>query len=403
MKIKNKDSTSKSPKNTPSQKENNNKNSTTTNSVTNNSQLLTLHQQQQYQQQQMIKQENARNLKLNQQTPLNQQQNLQSLQQQQQHNKIVQHFANLQQQQQQQQNRIALSNSSTISNLNPQSNQTGTLPRQMVNGQNSISNSLSTSAINSNIINGNHILNDNNNLARQIIQTNGPNSIYGRTISIQQQQQQPNQPIYNSSTLNKPIITNLNKQSIYGQTGQFNSAQLNQQQLNNNLIYASRQNPNLFKLQPQQQQSLYGQTGQFNNNSQLNLSQNQMNNRLNLFDEDSGIMSEVETASTGFRRLNKIRASLPIVRTMSKTTDRSLGLVFLQYNNSTKKSLLPNELTSLDTIKALFVRSFPNQLTMNFFEDKNRVRIYVHDQTKDMFYELGNFLIYYSLFSNNTN
>lgn len=252
-----------------------------------------------------------------------------------------------------------------------------------MNGNGSISNSLSTSAINSNI-NG-LALNENN---RQII-TNG-NAIYGRTISI------PNQSIYNSSTLGKqPMIGNqlngANKNSIYGQTGQINAQQLNQQlnnqlnnQLNGNLIYATRQNPNLFKVNPNQQ-SLYGQTTGQLNGSQIN----QMNNRLALFDEDPGIMSEVETASTGFRRLNKIRSSLPIVRmTMSKTTDRSLGLVFLQFKNETKKSLLPNEITSFDTVKALFVRSFPNQLNMDYFEDKNRVRIYVHDQTKDMFYEL---------------
>lgn len=376
MKIGNKES--KSPKNAATQNKKDPKNSNaTTNSVPNNSQLLTLHQQQ------MIKQENARNLK-NQQPQINQQhqQNLQALQQQQQHNKIL--FANLQhqqqQQQQQQQNRVAITNSSTISNLNPQSNQqTGTLQRQL-NGQGSISNSLSTSAINSNIMNTSHILNDN--LNRQII-TNGPNSIYARTISVQ-----PNQQIYNSSTLNKPMVTNLNKQSIYGQT-QLNPQQ--QQQLNNNIIYATRQNPNLFSVQNQvnvNPHSIYGQAGQFNN-SQSNINQNQMNNnRLNLFEEDSGIMSEVETASTGFRRLNKIRSSLPVVRTMSKTSDKSLGLVFLQYNNSTKKSLLPNEITSFDTVNALFVRSFPNQLSMDYFENKDKVRIYLHDQTRDLFYEL---------------
>ena len=105
-------------------------------------------------------------------------------------------------------------------------------------------------------------------------------------------------------------------------------------------------------------------------------------------DEDTGIMSEAETSSTGFRRSSKIRSSLPIVRTMSKTLDRSLGLVFLQYRNETKKSLLPNEITSLDTVKALYVRSFPRQLTMNYFDDRNRVRIYIHDHQKDVFYEL---------------
>ncbi|XP_055389189.1 uncharacterized protein LOC129618456 isoform X4 [Condylostylus longicornis] len=106
-----------------------------------------------------------------------------------------------------------------------------------------------------------------------------------------------------------------------------------------------------------------------------------------LFDEDPGIMSEVETASTGFRRGNKQRSSLPVVRTPSKTLERPLGLVFLQYRSETKRALLPNEITSIDTVRALFVRSFPRQLTMAYLEGPN-VKIYIHDASKDMFYEL---------------
>lgn len=54
-----------------------------------------------------------------------------------------------------------------------------------------------------------------------------------------------------------------------------------------------------------------------------------------LFDDDPGIMSEVETASTGFRRGNKTRSSLPVVRTPSKTLERPLGMCFnlIQTNN----------------------------------------------------------------------
>lgn len=46
-----------------------------------------------------------------------------------------------------------------------------------------------------------------------------------------------------------------------------------------------------------------------------------------LFDDDPGIMSEVETASTGFRRGGKQRSSLPVVRTPSKTLERPLGKI----------------------------------------------------------------------------
>ena len=110
-------------------------------------------------------------------------------------------------------------------------------------------------------------------------------------------------------------------------------------------------------------------------------------NQANLFDDDPGIMSEIETSATGFRRGNKVRSSLPIVRTPSKSQDRSLGLVFLQFRSETKRALLPNEITSIDTVKALFVRSFPRQLTMEYL-DHPSVRIYIHDPSKDMFYEL---------------
>ncbi|GLH13575.1 Uncharacterized protein GBIM_18116 [Gryllus bimaculatus] len=106
-----------------------------------------------------------------------------------------------------------------------------------------------------------------------------------------------------------------------------------------------------------------------------------------LFDDDPGIMSEVETSSTGFRRGGKQRSSLPVVRTPSKTLERPLGLVFLQYRSETKRALLPNEITSIDTVKALFVRSFPKQLTMEYL-DSPHVKIYIHDSSKDMFYEL---------------
>lgn len=106
-----------------------------------------------------------------------------------------------------------------------------------------------------------------------------------------------------------------------------------------------------------------------------------------IYDDDPGIMSEVETSATGFRRSAKARSSLPIVRTPSKTQERPLGLVFLQYLSETKRALLPNEITSMDTVKALFVRSFPKQLTMEYL-DSPHIRIYIHDPAKDMFYEL---------------
>jgi hypothetical protein len=63
------------------------------------------------------------------------------------------------------------------------------------------------------------------------------------------------------------------------------------------------------------------------------------------------------------------------------------GLVFLQFRHETKRALLPNEITTLDTVRALFVRSFARQLSMEYF-DSNNVHIYIHDPNQDMFYEL---------------
>lgn len=47
-----------------------------------------------------------------------------------------------------------------------------------------------------------------------------------------------------------------------------------------------------------------------------------------LMDEDPGMMSEAETSATGFRRGSKQRATLPVVRTPSKTLERPLGETF---------------------------------------------------------------------------
>lgn len=64
-----------------------------------------------------------------------------------------------------------------------------------------------------------------------------------------------------------------------------------------------------------------------------------------------------------------------------------VGLVFLQYRSETKRALLPNEITSMDTVRALFVRSFSKQLTMEYLDATN-TKIYILDPAKDIFYEL---------------
>ncbi|XP_052857006.1 coiled-coil domain-containing protein CG32809 isoform X1 [Drosophila gunungcola] len=155
------------------------------------------------------------------------------------------------------------------------------------------------------------------------------------------------------------------------------------------LVYGGSQHPHAHQMAPQQQRAM---DLEMSTRAQKNKKNQPMRgyapvNQGPLFDDDPGIMSEVETASTGFRRGGKQRSSLPVVRTPSKTLERPLGLVFLQYRSETKRALLPNEITSIDTVRALFVRSFPRQLTMSYLEGPN-VKIYIHDASKDMFYEL---------------
>ena len=65
----------------------------------------------------------------------------------------------------------------------------------------------------------------------------------------------------------------------------------------------------------------------------------------------------------------------------------SIGQVFLVYHNETKRALLPNEVTSVDTVRALFVRSFPHSLSMRSFDAPSR-KIYILDRTSGIFYEL---------------
>ncbi|XP_048468050.1 sickle tail protein isoform X2 [Rhincodon typus] len=49
---------------------------------------------------------------------------------------------------------------------------------------------------------------------------------------------------------------------------------------------------------------------------------------------------------------------------------------------------MPNEITTMDTVHALFVRAFPKQLTMKMLESQN-VAVYIKDEARNVFYELS--------------
>nr|KAG5707608.1 hypothetical protein BaRGS_030990 [Batillaria attramentaria] len=101
--------------------------------------------------------------------------------------------------------------------------------------------------------------------------------------------------------------------------------------------------------------------------------------------EDPGTMSDVELST--FQRGGYARASLPIVRSASSSLERPLGLVFLVYRDETKKALLPNEITTLDTVRALFVRAFPDKLSMEYLDSPKR-KIYILEAATSIFFQL---------------
>ncbi|XP_055085904.1 sickle tail protein isoform X19 [Periophthalmus magnuspinnatus] len=98
-------------------------------------------------------------------------------------------------------------------------------------------------------------------------------------------------------------------------------------------------------------------------------------------------MSEGDTPST-FTRGSRVRASLPVVRSTNQTKDRSLGVLYLQYGDETKQIRMPNEVTSIDTVRALFVSAFPQQLTMKMLESPS-MAVYVKDDMRNVYYELS--------------
>ncbi|XP_077365736.1 sickle tail protein homolog isoform X5 [Festucalex cinctus] len=98
-------------------------------------------------------------------------------------------------------------------------------------------------------------------------------------------------------------------------------------------------------------------------------------------------MSEFD-APMGFTRGSRVRASLPVVRSTNQTKDRSLGVLYLQYGDETKQIRMPNEITSIDTVRALFVSAFPQMLTMKMLESPS-VAVYVKDDMRNVYYELS--------------
>jgi hypothetical protein len=62
-------------------------------------------------------------------------------------------------------------------------------------------------------------------------------------------------------------------------------------------------------------------------------------------------------------------------------------VLYLQYAEETKQIRMPNEITSGDTVRALFVSAFPHQLTIKMLESPS-VAVYIKDDTRNIYYEL---------------
>ncbi|XP_047666743.1 sickle tail protein isoform X3 [Tachysurus fulvidraco] len=99
------------------------------------------------------------------------------------------------------------------------------------------------------------------------------------------------------------------------------------------------------------------------------------------------VMSDCDLP-VAFTRGSRSRASLPVVRSANKTRDRSLGVLYLQHGDETKQIRMPNEITTVGTVQALFVSAFPQQLSMKMLESPSTA-IYVKDDMRNMYYELS--------------
>ncbi|XP_051944076.1 sickle tail protein [Hippocampus zosterae] len=101
----------------------------------------------------------------------------------------------------------------------------------------------------------------------------------------------------------------------------------------------------------------------------------------------AGKMSDGELLLTvPFARGTKARSSLPIGRSSSQAGE-SVGVLYLQYGDQTKQIGMPAEISSEETLRALFVAAFPQQLTMKKLQSPN-MAIYIKDTRRNVYFDL---------------
>ncbi|XP_013869298.1 sickle tail protein homolog [Austrofundulus limnaeus] len=97
---------------------------------------------------------------------------------------------------------------------------------------------------------------------------------------------------------------------------------------------------------------------------------------------------EVMSPSAHFLRGCRSRSSLPAGR-LSQTRDRPKGVLYLQYGEETKLVRMPppEEISCQDSVRALFVIAFPDQLNMKMLQSPN-MAIYIKDTNRNIYYNL---------------
>ncbi|XP_040911102.1 sickle tail protein-like [Toxotes jaculatrix] len=96
---------------------------------------------------------------------------------------------------------------------------------------------------------------------------------------------------------------------------------------------------------------------------------------------------EVLPPTVPFLRGCKARASLPVGRSSGQPRERPLGVLYLQYGEETKQIRMPDEISSRETLQALFVTAFPHQLTMKMLQSPS-MAIYIKDTSRNVYYDL---------------
>uniref|UniRef100_A0A8C4QYB3 Uncharacterized protein n=1 Tax=Eptatretus burgeri TaxID=7764 RepID=A0A8C4QYB3_EPTBU len=91
-------------------------------------------------------------------------------------------------------------------------------------------------------------------------------------------------------------------------------------------------------------------------------------------------------------RAGRQRPSLPIVRSPNKSRERPLGMLYLQLGEEVRQIVMPNTVTSLDTVRALFVRAFPQQLSMDIMSRPD-VAICTWDSKRNAYHPLEDVVV----------